>query len=98
MSKYLIKRILLAIFSVLIICLITFFAMNAVPGGPFNSEKATTPAVRAVLMERFNLDKPVWQQFLIYMRNVFHFDFGVSLKTGRDISGTLKDCFSVTPL
>ncbi|MBQ9065274.1 MAG: ABC transporter permease [Blautia sp.] len=96
MSKYLVKRILLAILSVFIICLITFFAMNAVPGGPFNSEKATTPAVKAVLMERFNLDKPVWQQFLIYMQNLSHFDFGVSLKTGREISGTLASCFSVS--
>ena len=72
MSKYLVKRILLAILSVFIICLITFFAMNAVPGGPFNSEKATSPAVKAVLMERYNLDKPVGQQFLIYMKNLIH--------------------------
>ena len=96
MSKYLIKRILLAILSVFVILLITFFAMNAVPGGPFNSEKATTPAVRAVLMERFNLDKPVWQQFLIYIKNLTRFDFGVSLKTGREISGTLSTCFAVS--
>ena len=98
MSKYLVKRILLAILSVFIICLITFFAMNAVPGGPFNSEKATSEAVRAVLMKRFNLDKPVWQQFLIYMGNILHGDFGISLKTGRDISSTLWSCFRVSAL
>ena len=65
MSKYLVKRILLAILSVFVICLITFFAMNAVPGGPFNSEKALTPAVKQTLLERYNLDKPVWQQFIL---------------------------------
>ncbi len=96
MSKYLVKRILLAILSVFVICLITFFAMNAIPGGPFNSEKALTPAVKATLMERFNLDKPIWQQFLIYMGNVFRGDFGISLKNGREISSTLWECFKVS--
>ena len=96
MSTYLVKRILLAILSVFVICLITFFAMNAVPGGPFNSEKALTPAVKQPLLERYNLDKPVWQQFILYMGNIFHGDFGVSLKTGRDISTTLWTCFSVS--
>ncbi len=96
MSKYLVKRILLAILSIFIVCTITFFAMNAIPGGPFNSEKATSEAVRAVLMERFNLDKPVWQQFLIYLGNIFHGDFGVSLKTGREISQILWSCFAIS--
>ena len=89
MGKYLIKRILLAILSVLIICMITFFAMNAVPGGPFNSEKALSEATKAALEARYNLDKPVFTQFLLYMGNV-------SLKTGRDISTTLLSCFAVS--
>ena len=59
MTRYVVKRILLAIVSVLVICAITFFAMNAIPGGPFNSEKALSEATKAVLMERYNLDKPV---------------------------------------
>ena len=96
MGKYLIKRILLAILSVLIICMITFFAMNAVPGGPFNSEKALSEATKAALEARYNLDKPVFTQFLLYMGNILHGDFGVSLKTGRDISTTLLNCFAVS--
>ena len=39
MGKYIVKRVILAIFTIFIISLITFFAMNAIPGGPFNSEK-----------------------------------------------------------
>ena len=70
--------------------------MNAIPGGPFNSEKALSEATKAVLMERYNLDKPVPVQFVLYMRNLLHGDFGVSLKTGRDISGTLFSCFKVS--
>ena len=85
MAKYVVKRILLAIATIFIVCVITFFAMNAIPGGPFDGEKATTPEVKAALEKRYNLDKPVPEQFVIYMGNVFQGDFGISTKTGRDI-------------
>src|SRR3712207_2790936 len=96
MGKYLVKRILLAVLSIFIVCTITFFAMNAVPGGPFNTEKALSASVKQTLMERYNLDKPVTQQFVIYMGRLMHGDFGISLKTGRDIAGTISKCFSVS--
>ena len=96
MLKYTIKRLLLASVTVLIIAAITFFAMNAIPGGPFSKEKATDPTVQAMLEARFNLDKPVPEQFLIYMKNLLHGDFGISLKTGREISVTIRDSFAVS--
>ncbi|MEE1250246.1 MAG: ABC transporter permease [Lachnospiraceae bacterium] len=96
MSKYIVKRIGLAIVTIFIISVITFFAMNAIPGGPFDSEKATTPEVRAVLEKRYNLDKPLPEQYVIYMKNVLHGDWGVSLKTGRDIGKTLSSSFVVS--
>ena len=83
MARYIVKRVLLAIASIFIICAITFFAMNAIPGGPFNSEKALSEATRQVLEQRYNLDKPVPVQFILYLRNLLRGDFGVSLKTGR---------------
>jgi oligopeptide transport system permease protein len=82
--------------SIFLICMITFFLMNAVPGGPFSSEKAVSAQVMAALEARFNLDKPLWQQFLIYMGNILRGDFGISMKTGREIAVTLKTCFSVS--
>lgn len=94
MRKYIIKRILLAIASVLIISIITFFVMNLVPGGPFNSEKSASPETLAALNARYNLDKPVWQQYLLYMNNILHGDWGVSLKTQREIATTIKESFS----
>lgn len=96
MAKYIVKRVILAIVSILVICMITFFAMNAVPGGPFNSEKALSPATKKALEARYNLDKPVPEQFIIYMKGILHGDFGVSLKTGRDISTTIRNCFGVS--
>ena len=85
MTRYVVNRVLLAIVTVIIISLITFFAMNAIPGGPFNKEKAPSPQVQAVLEARYNLDKPVGEQYILYMNNILHGDWGVSLKTGRDI-------------
>ncbi len=96
MAKYVVKRGLLAVVTVFIICAITFFAMNAIPGGPFDKEKAPSPEVKAVLEERYNLDKPVTTQFVLYLKNLAHGDLGVSLKTGRDIAKTVKESFAVS--
>ena len=89
MEKYIVKRVLLAIATLFIVCGITFFSMNAIPGGPFDGEKAISPEVRAVLEQRFNLDKPLPEQFVLYLNNLLHGDFGVSTKTGRDIGTTI---------
>ena len=93
MGKYVVKRILLAILTVLIICAITFFTMHAVPGGPFNREKALSEATVAALNARYGLDKPVFEQFLLYMKGILHGDFGVSLKNGREITSIIGEAF-----
>ena len=85
MKKYIVKRVFLAIVTIFVISAITFFAMNLIPGGPFNKEKALSPAVQQTLEERYNLDKPVYVQFGLYLKNLLHGDWGVSLKSGRDI-------------
>lgn len=96
MFRYVIKRVLLAIVTVFIISAITFFAMNAIPGGPFSSEKAPSAEVKAVLEARYNLDKPVVEQYVIYLKNFFQGDLGVSLKTGRGISTIIGESFPVS--
>ena len=96
MARYIIKRILLAILTILIICAITFFAMHAIPGGPFNREKALSPSTIAALEARYNLDKPVPTQFVMYLEQVLHGDFGVSLKNGRNIGDIIKESFPIS--
>ena len=93
MKNYVIKRTALAVVTVMLISMITFFAMNAIPGGPFDSEKATSPEVKAVLEARYNLDKPVLEQYAIYMKNLLTGDWGVSLQTGRSIWSTISESF-----
>ena len=96
MTRYIIKRVLLAIFTIFIICAITFFTMHAVPGGPFNREKALSEATINALNERYNLDKPLMVQFGLWMKGMLRGDFGVSLKNGREITAVIKESFPIS--
>ena len=97
MAKYVVKRVLLAILTIFIVSAITFFSMYAIPGGPVSSEKAPSPAVMAALEARYGLDQPVPVQYVNYMsRLLFHHDFGVSLKTGRDVFETITTGMQVS--
>ena len=97
MAKYVVKRVLLAILTIFIVSAITFFSMYAIPGGPFSSEKALSPAVMAALEARYGLDQPVPVQYVNYMsRLLFQADFGVSLKTGRDVFETITTGMQVS--
>ncbi len=95
-AKYVLKRVLLAIFTVFVICAITFFLMHAIPGGPFNREKALNQATIDALNARYNLDKPVVEQFFIYIGELLKGDFGVSLKNGREIKAIIGESFPIS--
>ena len=90
---YIVKRILLAIFTVWVVITATFFIMHAVPGGPFVGEKATTPAVQAAMEAKYGLDKPVIEQYFTYLGDIVtKFDFGPSLKQrGRMVIDIIAD-------
>lgn len=70
--------------------------MNAIPGGPFNKEKATSAEAQKVLEERYNLDKPLGEQYVIYLNNLLHGDWGISLHNGRDIWKEITGRFQVS--
>lgn len=80
LAYYILKRVLLAIVTVFLVITITFFVMNAVPGGPFLGEKAVTEAVMKALEAKYGLDKPLGEQYLTYLKGIITFDFGPSLK------------------
>ena len=96
MWRYTLKRVLLAIVTVFIVITLTFFTMNAVPGGPFNKEKATDPAIKRVLEERFHQNEPVSKQCTYYLGNLAEGNFGISLKSGREISTEIFTAFKVS--
>ncbi len=70
--------------------------MNAILGGPFNKEKATSAEAQKVLEERYNLDKPLGEQYVIYLNNLLHGDWGISLHNGRDSWKEITGRFQVS--
>ena len=85
---YILKRILLAILTIWVVITVTFFVMHAVPGGPFNSEKAISETAKAVLEAKYGLDKPTGEQYVNYLKDIVtEFEFGPSLKQrGRQVT------------
>lgn len=97
MAKYVCKRLGYAILTIFLISVITFTLMNLIPGGPFLSEKAVTPATQAALEAKYGLDVPKPQQYLNYMNGLLHGDFGESLKQkGRTANDIIFSTFPVS--
>lgn len=95
---YILKRILLSVLTVWVVITVTFFVMRAVPGGPFMSEKAITPAAQAALEAKYGLDKPLMEQYTTYLTDIVtRFDFGPSLKDrGRNVIDVISDGFKTS--
>ena len=90
--KYILKRVILAVFTVWVVITVTFFVMHAVPGGPFVGEKAVSPAVQKAMEAKYGLDKPIMEQYWTYLKDVLHFNFGPSLKQrGRQVLDIIAD-------
>ena len=93
MVKYIGKRLITSLITIWAVVTIVFFLVRIMPGGPFDGEK-TTPEMKALLNEKYGLDKPVGEQYKIYMTNLLKGDFGKSMKyKGRDVFTTIKKSF-----
>jgi oligopeptide transport system permease protein len=81
MLRFIFKRILEAIPVLLIVATLTFFLLHRMPGGPFDTEKATTPEIKAQIEAYYGLNKPVTVQYFDYMKRlILHGDLGISQK------------------
>lgn len=78
MKKYVLKRTLIAVVTVLVILFVLFLMLNLMPGSPFNNEEKMSPEQIQAMKEYYGLDKPVLERFVIYIANMLHGDFGVS--------------------
>ena len=96
MTGYIIRRILWTIPVLWAVATITFFLMHAVPGGPFDRDKELPPAVLANLEKRYNLDKPLFVQYALYLENLAGGDLGLSFKNNREVTDIIRDGFEVT--
>lgn len=80
MAKYIIKRFLMMIATILIISTLTFVLMHSIPGSPFDEERTSNPTIQANLEKFYKLDEPMHVQYLYYLKSIVTFDFGPSIK------------------
>ncbi|MBF8984349.1 ABC transporter permease [Lutibacter sp. B2] len=97
MGRFIAKRFISMLVTLLFVVTITFFLMHAAPGGPFSREKALPAPILKVIEERFNLDKPVYQQYLIYLKDVAKGDLGPSFqRVGWTVNEIIEKTFPVS--
>ncbi|MCR0294672.1 ABC transporter permease [[Clostridium] innocuum] len=97
MPKYIIKRVLIGFVTLFVLASVTFFLMKATPGSPFSLAKYKTPEALAAAEAKYNLDKPLMEQYVIYLKGVAQGNLGESMiNTGRSVSYYIKTGFPVT--
>lgn len=97
MPKYIIKRVLIGFVTLFVLASVTFFLMKATPGSPFSLAKYKTPEALAAAEAKYNLDKPLVEQYVIYLKGVAQGNLGESMiNTGRSVSYYIKTGFPVT--
>ena len=97
MLSYTLKRLLQGVITVWFIATATFFGMHAVPGDPLATEKDVPPEIWANLQARYGLDKPVLEQYWIYLKNMAQGDFGISYtQQNREVNDIIAEHFKVS--
>ena len=97
MGGYVVRRIVSMIITLFFGITLTFVMMHSIPGNPFTGEKKLPPAIEKALMEKYNLDKPLSQQYVDYVSGVAKGDFGPSMKyNGRTVNDLIGDGFPVS--
>ena len=97
MKKFIIKRLLYGFVTVFFIATVTFFAMHAVPGDPLSGDKAMTPETLAALRSKYGIDKPLIQQYGIFLKNLATGDLGFSFTNkNREVNEIIRDHFPVS--
>lgn len=98
MRKYILQRIIIAVVTVFVVITLTFFLMHAIPGTPFSTGNDNmTEEALAALEANYGLDKPVGTQYLIYLNNILHGNFGTSITyTNRSVTDIILQAFPVS--
>jgi oligopeptide transport system permease protein len=95
--RYALLRLLGAIPTLLLVIVLAFLLVHAAPGGPFDSERVLAPEIEARIAAAYDLDKPVFEQLLIYLERLAHFDFGPSIRyVDHTVSELIAGAFPVS--
>ena len=95
MAAFIIRRLFWTIPVVLLVILMTFLLMKNIGGNPFRkTERAVPAAIQTNLERKFNLDKPWYQQYVLYVKDVFTWEFGPSLaRPGQNVNSYVEAQF-----
>ena len=97
MLRFIASRLLQAIPVLLVVISVTFLLIHSAPGGPFADEKEVPPEVARALKAHYDLDQPLWQQYVSYLSDVVRGDFGPSFKySGRTVNELIAAGLPVT--
>ncbi|MCK5249742.1 MAG: ABC transporter permease, partial [Spirochaetaceae bacterium] len=97
MSAYILKRMGMMIITLLLIAVLVFFLMHAIPGGPFTAERELPPEVEAALVEKYNLDASLLEQLIDYIGGLLRGDLGPSFKyPGMRVNDFIREGFPVS--
>jgi oligopeptide transport system permease protein len=97
MFTFIIKRIAWSVPVIFAVATLTFAVLRLVPGGPFDREKKLPPEIQANVEARYQLDKPLAQQYVWYIGGLLKGDLGPSYKyLGRNISDIIAETFPVS--
>ncbi len=79
MGKYILKRLVISIITILVLITVVFILVRLMPGDPFTNDKMT-PEIKANMEKYYGFDKPLSVQYFTYLKNILKGDFGYSLK------------------
>ena len=97
MLAYTLKRLLAGVITVWFIATATFIAMHQVPGDPLMNDKAVSAEIRKNLERKYGLDKPVVEQYFVFLGNMATGDFGISFtQPNRRVNDIIRDHFPVS--
>ena len=97
LRKYILKRLLISVVTIWLIVTACFFLLRLLPGNPFASTTLMTKDTLDRMMAYYGLDRPLWEQYITYLKNLLHGDFGYSLKyAGRSVNYVIATTFPIS--
>lgn len=97
--RYILGKLFSSLITILIIITITFVLMHTIPGGPFDSERALPESIIKNLQAKYNLDAPLWKQYVNYLQSIMTGDLGPSIQYDtKTVNQIIKEGFPVSAL
>ncbi len=97
MILHLLKKFLILAASLWVVVTLTFVLVHSIPGDPFTDQQTSSIEIIESMKRYYGLDKPIWQQYTIYLKNLLHGDLGYSFKyVGRSANSIISDGFPIS--